>query len=206
MISKALNQWKNEISDIQFGAFQQAVWLILQDNTQPGYQRIKKQNLDQISDKKTYQEHLIKNPQIIMQLGIYLQSIHNDHIKDIILQLNFLQDNQSITNYIKDIKVWSCRHFALLGKMLFESLKWRITWLKSSYCWLVYNQEINHSYNQIITEDQDGKIHTQYIDITRYLANQNLFIDTNTSKQYGNIYNEYFTSSHTKNNNHKSIS
>lgn len=206
MISKALNQWKNEISDIQFEAFQQAVWLILQDDTQQGYQRIKNQNLNQISDKKTYQEHLIKNPQIIMQLGIYLQSINNDQIKDIILQLNFLQDDQSVSNYIKDIKVWSCRHFALLGKMLFESLKWRIIWLKTSYCWLVYNQEINHSYNQIITEDQDGKIHTQYIDITKYIANQELFIETSKSKYYGNKLNEYFVSSQEKDNNHKSLS
>lgn len=96
-----------------------------------------------------------------------------------------------VLDYIKNGKIWVCRHFASIAKMIFEEMKWEVLEkgiiAEVNYAWNLPNA---HAYNQLKTEDQNWNIKEEYFDITSFMQWKTLRKEVWNWEMYGQKNNE----------------
>lgn len=94
------------------------------------------------------------------------------------LRNSIIWNSETVSNILKEKKVWVCRHFSLIAKMIFNDIvkQWdRIEFTWNAEVLYVLNSPQNHVYNILIYEWDDWEVHQIYFDITTFFSHWKLF-------------------------------
>lgn len=87
-------------------------------------------------------------------------------------------NSDSVTDVLKERKVWVCRHFSVIAKKIYNDIVSNSNSIKfdwESEVIYVVNAKLSHAYNVLMHEWKDGSMRKVYFDITHFLSNWSLF-------------------------------
>lgn len=74
-----------------------------------------------------------------------------------------------ISDQLNEMKVWVCRHFAMIAKILYQTIAPKNEfWKKSELLYALWSEK-THARNQLIRQDDSWFFHQKTYDITRYI-------------------------------------
>jgi len=125
--------------------------------------------------------NILKSPDI-KHLSQYIrENLHDNNFREF-FKLCFLTSysqraewtaiqTQEITEILNDVKIWVCRHYSMMAKVIFAKMTEKHFSSLPDKPELIYvmNNWISHAYNLLIWDDEHWITHKEYFDITTYI-------------------------------------